>query len=149
MKVKVNLEIEGRKDRIWEVITDIEHSKDFISGIQKTEILERPSEGIIGLKWKETRRIYNQQATEIMWITDAVQNKSYTTRAESHGSVYISHFEIMDKVEKCLLDMSFEGQPNSFFAKISSLIFGKMMMKSTEKALLKDLQDIKTFVEES
>lgn len=43
MKVKVNLEIEGRKERIWEVIKDIEHSKDFISGIQKTEILERPS----------------------------------------------------------------------------------------------------------
>lgn len=149
MKTKVTMEIKGGKEKIWKAITDIQHAENILSGIQKTEIIEQPSEGIIGLKWKETRRIFNQEATETMWITDAVENESYTTRAESHGMVYISHFDIIDKGEKCLLEMSFEGQPSTFLAKISALVFAKMMMKSTKKELLKDLKDIKAFVEQS
>lgn len=147
MKVSVEIEIQGTKEAIWRAITDIEHSDQMISGIHKIEVLENPEDGFIGFKWRETRIMFGKEATEVMWVTDAEENKSYRTRAESHGAIYISTFDIQEKGDSCMLRMGFESQAVSFFGKLMGGVFGGMMKKATEKDLLKDLEDIKLFVE--
>ena len=77
--------ISAPKQAVWKVITALENGAETISGIEQIEILEQPENGLVGLKWRETRTLFGKTATEIMWITDAVDNDFYTTRAESHG----------------------------------------------------------------
>ncbi len=72
MKLKVEITINGTKEQIWKVITDIEGSVETISAIEKIEILEQPESGVLGLKWEETRTMFGKSATEVMWITPDV-----------------------------------------------------------------------------
>ena len=85
MKINVDIVINGSNEKVWEVIADIEHSPEVISGIEQVEVLEKPADGLVGLKWKETRTMFGKTATEVMWITDVEEGTSYSTRAESHG----------------------------------------------------------------
>ena len=147
MKVSVEVEIQGTKEAIWKATTDIEHSHQMISGIHKIEVLEKPETGFIGFKWRETRTMFGKEATEVMWVTEAEENIGYKTRAESHGAIYISSFTIEEKDDHCLLTMGFESQAVSLVGKLMDGLFGKMMGKSTEKELRKDLEEIKRFIE--
>lgn len=147
MNVEVLVEIDGTKEDIWRVITDIENSVDTISGIEKVEVLEKPATGIVGLKWRETRTLFGNTATEVMWITEANENQSYKTRAESHGAVYVTTLVITEGDEGVHLGMNFEGTPQTFGARMMSALTGPMFKGATEKALLQDLMDIKAKVE--
>jgi hypothetical protein len=91
--------------------------------------------------------MFGRTATEVMWITDAVENQSYKTRAESHGAIYVATLEISDKGENVGLSMNFEGTPQTFGAKLMSALTSGMFKKATEEALMKDLIDIKAKVE--
>ena len=147
MNTEVQVEINGTREDVWKVITDIEYSVNTINGIEKIEVLEKPADGIVGLKWRETRTMFGRTATEVMWITDAVENKSYKTRAESHGAVYITTFDLSEEDEKVHLTMNFKGVPQTFGAKIMAALTSGMIKKSTEEALMNDLMDIKAKVE--
>ena len=147
MNVEVQVDISGIKEDVWKVITDIENSTDTIRGIKRIEVLEKPADSFVGLKWRETRTMFGKTATEVMWITDAVENQSYKTRAESHGAVYVTTLEVADAGENVRLSMNFEGTPQTFGAKLMSALMGGMMKKSTEEALMQDLMDIKAKVE--
>lgn len=50
MIVKVQIAINGSREAIWRVVTDIENASEAISGIEKIEILEQPKNGLVGLK---------------------------------------------------------------------------------------------------
>jgi len=147
MKVEVQVEINGTKEDVWKVITDIENSTDTIRGIEKIEVLEKPTDSFVGLKWRETRTMFGRTATEVMWITDAIENQSYKTRAESHGAVYVTTLKITDAGKNVRLSMNFEGTPQTFGAKIMSALTSGMAKKATEEALMHDLMDIKAKVE--
>lgn len=149
MKVSVEVKIQGTKEDIWKATTDIENSHQMISGIHKIEVLDKPETGLIGFKWRETRTMFGKEATEVMWVTEAEENKGYKTRAESHGAIYISSFTIEERDDHCLLAMGFEIQAVSLMGKLMNGVFGKMMAKSTEKELLKDLEDIKRYIEKN
>ncbi len=147
MKIKAEVAINGTKEDVWRAITDIEGSVEMISAIESIEVLEKPGSGIVGLKWRETRTMFGQQATEEMWITDAKENEYYQTRAENHGAVYISRIDLEEAGDKTLLTMGFEGEPQGFGAKVMAFLTGFMFKGATEKALKQDLIDIKTAVE--
>ncbi len=147
MKVSVAVKIEGTKESIYQAITDIEHSVERIVGILKIEVLEKPESGFVGFKWRETRIMFGKEATEVMWVTDAEENKGYRTRAESHGAVYISSFDIEEQGEACILTMGFESEAVGIGGRVMDKVFGTMMKGATEKDLKKDLEDIKRYVE--
>jgi carbon monoxide dehydrogenase subunit G len=147
METSVSILINKSSEQVWQAVTDIENCQQFIQGINEIEILNNPEDTLIGFKWKETRTMYGKAATEIMWITDYKENKFYLTRAESHGSVYTSKVSLMQVANQCKLSMSFSGKAVSLFAKIMSALMGNMMVKSVNKALQKDLEDIKNYVE--
>lgn len=149
MLANVSIKINSTKEKIWEVITNIENSTQNIRAIEKIVVIDKPKDGFVGFKWKETRTMFGKEATEIMWVTGAETNRYYETRAESHGSVYISKLSIEERDKNCVLSMGFEGIPQSVMSKLMGAVFGGMMKKSIEKALLTDLVDIKNAVEKS
>jgi uncharacterized membrane protein len=149
MEVRAQVCIDATKEKVWQVITDIEGSERTIEAIERIEILERPASGLIGLKWRETRTMFRKTAREVMWITDVKENDYYQTRAESRGAVYVSRLQIEEQEGRTYLTMAFEGQAQSLTAKIVSLATGFLFKSATQKALQKDLEDIKAAVEKS
>jgi hypothetical protein len=143
MKLTVQMPVDASKEAIWKVISNIKNAEKTITGIEKVEVLEEPKEGLVGLKWRETRTLFGKTATEVMWITEAKENSHYKTRAESHGSIYITEVGIVEENGKNHIRMEFNGQPQSFGAKIMGAMLGSMMKNATKKALMKDLEDIK------
>ena len=146
MKIQVSIAINNSKENVWKVITDIEGSVNNIKGIEKIEILEKNENEFIGLKWRETRTMFGQTATEVMWITEAVDNEYYRTRAESHGAIYKTELRLTKNGESTDLILSFDAELITFKAKLMS-IMGFLFIGATRKALKEDLEDIKIAVE--
>lgn len=147
MNIEVSTRIRAPREKVWKAVTDIENAVNTISAIEKIVVLERPSDGIVGLKWRETRKLFGKTAEETMWITDARDNESYTTRAESHGSVYTTIVSLGDAGGSTELSMRFGAEPVTPGAKIMWALTGFLFKGATAKALMQDLEDIKKAVE--
>jgi len=147
MTVEAQVTINGSKEAIWTAITNIENAADFISGIEKIEVLEKPANGLVGLRWRETRILFGKPATVEKSITDAAENEFYKTRAEEGGFVFLTTKRISESSGGTTLTESHESRPQSIKAKLSipMLFVFKGVIK---KALLQDLKDIKAAVEQ-
>jgi len=147
MIVEAQVTINGSRAATWAAITDIENAAEIISGIEKIEVLEKPANGLVGLRWRETRILFNEPATVEKWITDAVENEFYKTQAEDRGVLFITTMRISESSGGITLISSHDSQPQGFVARLMSLpmILFKGVVK---KALLEDLNDIKSTVEQ-
>jgi polyketide cyclase/dehydrase/lipid transport protein len=147
MIVEAQVTINGSKAAIWAAITDIENASETISGIENIEVLEKPANGLVGLKWRETRMLFGKPATAEKWITDAAENEFYKTRAEEQGFVYLSTMSISESGGGITLTSSHDSKPQSIVAKVLSIPMGLLFKSVAKKALLQDLNDIKSAVE--
>lgn len=147
MLVDVQVTIDGTKAAIWAAITDIEHAAEFISGIEKIEILDKPATGVVGLKWRETRMLFGKPATADKWITDAAENEYYSTRAESDGFIFLSTIRIAEGSGGTTLTSIHDSQPQTLATKIMSIPMSLFFKGVAKKALMQDLVDIKAAVE--
>lgn len=148
MTIIVSEEISAPRERIWNVITDIDTWADTIAGIVSIEVINRPATGIIGLKWKEKRVLFGKEAVETMWITAAESNSWYETRAENHGAIYSTRLSLDDSNDKVVLTMAFSAKPTTIASKLMSVI-GIMFNGTMRKMLQKDLTDIRRVAESS
>jgi len=146
MIVQAQVTINGSRAAIWAAITNIENASQTISGIENIEVLERPENGLVGLKWRETRTVFGKSATVEKWITDAAENEFYKTKAEDGGFVFLTTKRLSEGSGGITLAESHESTPQSIVAKLSipMLFLFKGVVK---KALLQDLNDIKAAVE--
>ncbi len=146
MIVEAHITINATKASVWAATTDIERFAEVLSGVEKIEVVHKPATGLVGLKWKETRILFGKPATVEKWITEAKENAFYTTRAEDSGFVFITTNRISGSDGSVTLSGIHETQPQGFVASLKALpmVFFKGMIK---KAILQDLNDIKTEVE--
>lgn len=147
MRMSADVVVRAPRSVVWAVVTDIPNAASTIEGIEKIEIIDRPASGLVGLKWRETRKMFGKEATEVMWITGASEASHYETRAESHGAVYTTRIGLEDAAGGTRLSMELAAAPQTFGAKVMGSIFGPFMKGSMRKALLKDLEDIKAAAE--
>jgi hypothetical protein len=148
MIVEAQVTINGSKAATWAAITNIANASEIISGIENIEVLEKPANGLVGLKWRETRMLFGKPATAEKWITDAAENEFYTTRAEDNGFVFISTMSISESSRGMTLTSSHETKPQGIVAKLQSIPMGLLFKGVAKKALLQDLNDIKSAVEQ-
>ena len=149
MNISVDIEIDKSLEVVWKTISNIENAEQMISAITALKMLEEPDDegSLVGLKWKETRKVFGKEAEETMWITDYQPLSYYTTRAENHGAVYKSKMSVKEMGEKTLLTMSFETEASSKMVKVISAVMGVFVKRAMVKMLDKDLHDIKDFIE--
>ena len=147
MIVEAQLTINGSKSAIWAAITDIENASEIISGIKNIEVLEKPANGLVGLRWRETRMLFGKPATVEKWITDAAENEFYKTRAEEDGFLFLTTVSLSESSGGITLTSSHDSKPQGIVARLRStpMFLFKGVVK---KALLKDLNDIKSAVEQ-
>jgi hypothetical protein len=147
MIVEAQVTINGSKAAIWAVITNIENASEIISGIENIEVLEKPANGLVGLRWRETRMYFGKPATVEKRITDAAENKFFRTRAESDGFEFLSSMSISESNGGVTLTSSHDSKPQGIVAKLKSIPM-PLFKGLVKKALLQDLNDIKSAVEQ-
>lgn len=147
MNILVETEIDKPKIYVWKAITDIENCSNMVTGIIALKVIHKPKVGLVGLKWTETRQMFGKDCDETMWITDAVDEHYYSTRAESHGAIYTSKLAVEENAGKTTLSMSFSSTSHSFFVRLMSSLMSVFIKKSMIKMVQADLEDIKNFVE--
>lgn len=146
MLVEAQVTIDGAKAAVWAAITDIEHAADILRGVEGIEILDRPADGLVGLRWRETRVLFGKPASAEKWITEAVENESYRTRAEDNGFVFLTTNRLAASGSGVVLTSTHESRPQSIAARLQSIPM--VLFKGTiRRALLDDLDDIRTAVE--
>ena len=148
MLVEVSVSIQGSAAAVWAAMIDIEHAADFIRGIEKIEIVDKPANGLVGLRWRETRILFGDSATVEKWITDATDNVCYKTRAESDGFIFLSTTSIAARDGGVTLSSVHDSQPQTLLRKLFAVPMMFLFQSVAKKALLKDLVDIKTYVEQ-
>lgn len=147
MIVEAQVTINGSKAAIWAAITNIANASETIRGIENIEVLEKPAIGLVGLRWRETRKLFGKSATVEKWITDAAENEFYKTRAESDGFVFLSTMSISESSGGMTLTSSHDSKPQGTVARVLSIPMGLLFKGVAKKALLQDLNDIKSAVE--
>ena len=147
MLVEAQVTINGSRAAVWAAITNIENASETISGIENIEVLEKPPNGLVGLKWRETRMLFGKPATAEKWITDAAENEFYKTRAEDRGFVFLSTISISESSGRITLTSSHDSKPQGIVARLLSIPMGILFKGVAKKALLQDLNDTKAAVE--
>ncbi|HTK77672.1 MAG TPA: SRPBCC family protein [Gemmataceae bacterium] len=146
MIVEAQVTVNGSRAAVWAAITNIENAAAIISGIQKIEIVDKPANGLVGLRWRETRMLFGKPATVEKWITDAAENKFYKTHAEDSGFIFLTTMSLSESSGGFTLTSSHETRPQGIVARLKSapMFLFKGVIK---KAILQDLNDIKSAVE--
>ena len=146
MTIAVSEEINAPRERIWDLITDIDSWADTISGIVSIEVINRPEAGVVGLKWREKRVLFGKEAVETMWISAAEPNRWYETTAENHGAIYSTRMSLSESNDKVVLTMAFSAKPTTIAARLMS-VMSFMFNGTMRKMLQKDLADIRRAAE--
>ena len=147
MKVDAHIKILGDKSNVWKTITNIKDFPNVLSGVEKIDLLNQPSNGLVGLKWRETRMYFGKPSAIDKWVVDAVENEHYKTQAEMDGFIFLTSMTVSQVDDSTTLTSTHETKAEGFIAKLKSLpmIFFKGTLK---KAILKDLTEIKVAVEQ-
>jgi hypothetical protein len=148
MIVEAQVTINGSKAAVWAAITNIEHASEIISGIMNIEVVEKPANGLVGLRWRETRMLFGKPATAEKWITDAAENEFYKTRAEDGGFVFLTTKSISESSSGMTLTESHESKPQGLKATLMSIPMRLFFKGVIKKALMQDLNEMKAAVEQ-
>jgi len=148
MLVEAQVTINGSRAAIWAAIANIENAAETISGIEKIEVVEKPANGLVGLRWRETRMLFGKPATVEKWITDAAENEFYKTKAESDGFIFVTTKSLSESSGGVALTECHDSKPQTIVAKLMSVPMLFLFKGVVKKALLQDLNDIKAAVEQ-
>ena len=146
MKVHGQIVIKNSKENIWRAVTDIQSAAQVFKDIKSIEILEKPEQGFLGTRWKETREFMGKEATETMWITEVSDLQSYTSKAENSGCIYHSTIILEESENGVAVTKTFESTPVTWLAQLMAPLM-VLMGGTLKKCLLKDLDDLKTHIE--
>lgn len=149
MKVEATLAIRGTRAATWAALTDNEHAASILSGVEKIEIVDRPASGLVGLRWRETRRLFGDSATVEKWIAAATNGESFETRAEDGGFVFVTTTRIAAHAGGVTVTSAHDSRPQTFAAKLKTIPMSLFFRGMIRKFILQDLSDIKTAVERS
>jgi hypothetical protein len=147
MVVDAHVTVNGSGAATWAAMTDVENAATMLSGVEKIEIVEKPANGLVGLRWRETRMLFGKPATAEKWITEAVNEEFYKTRSESDGFVFLSTTSISEGDGGIRLTTSHASVPQTLVARVQAIMMGVLFKGVIRKALLQDLNDIKARVE--
>jgi carbon monoxide dehydrogenase subunit G len=141
--ISVSRRVAASADVVWSILVDLEASVDTISAIQSIENLSDGQQFGIGTRWRETRTMFGNQATEVMWVTDIDPGISYVVEAESNGARYTTVMKVLSRGDNASeLSMEFGAEPIGTIAKVMGATVGKLFENATRKALVQDLDDI-------
>ena len=145
MKVTASCDIQASQDKVFNAFTDLHTLPDKVKAIRKIELLT-PGDIGVGTRFKETRRMFGSEATEVMEITAFSPPSGLQEEARSSGMHYTSVWTFSEKQGVTTVTITFTGKAETMMARIMSLIFS-LMAGSMKKAFLADMKDLKDSLE--
>ena len=135
---------------VWSVLTDLEGTAELLQGVTAIERLSEDTGYQVGTRWRETRVMVGQEASEEMTVVEVEPQRRTVLHAESHGMKYISGFELrpvrdeLGEPGQTQLIMRFEGEPveHGLMQKLIMAATGPLGAAASKKAMRQDLQDI-------
>lgn len=129
----------------FSLFTDLRTADQRVSGIKKLEVL---TDGPIrkGTRFRETRVMFNREATEEMEIADFQPGRSYTVVCDSCGARWTSRFEFHPDSAGTRVSLDLRCEAISFFAKLMSPLAG-LFAKSVKKCIEQDMEDLRKAIE--
>ena len=145
-KINVCVEIDASAEAVFDVVANIENSHQHIEGIEKIEMLTDGDVGV-GTKWRETRVMMKRESTEEMEITSFERPSHYSVYCDSAGydMEWTMRVEALNEGSKLSLNMS--SKPRTIIGKIMTPVEWLMVAVWAKKCVVKDLDDIKAFIE--
>jgi carbon monoxide dehydrogenase subunit G len=135
--------IQASPEKVWSVITDIPGSAATLSGVDSVQLLTDGPYGE-GTRWKETRKMLGKSETVEMWVAEADRHRSTTVKAVQGGADYTTRFNLAPRDGGTELTLTFGAEviKPTVASRLLMLLFGRMGMAATRKALTKDLAEI-------
>ncbi|MFJ7075110.1 SRPBCC family protein [Streptomyces sp. NPDC098781] len=145
--VVVERKVAAGQGPVWEALTDLAGMERALSGVTRVEVLTDGAFGV-GTRWRETRRMFGKEATEEMWVTVCEPPERYVVEAESHGTHYVSEWQVRaDGPSASTVRMTFSAVASGGVAGLLAKILGGLGTRAVTKAIAKDLDDIARAVE--
>ncbi|MEU9732010.1 SRPBCC family protein [Streptomyces sp. NPDC048002] len=146
--VTVERRIAVPRETVWAALTDLVGMERVLSGVTKVEVLSDGAFGV-GTRWRETRRMFGKDATEEMWVTRCEAPEGYVVEAESHGSHYVSEWELRaDGPETTTVRMTFgASSTGGGIMNVLAKVMGPVGARAVRKAIEKDLDDVAAALE--
>lgn len=141
----VSHEVAAPPARVFEVFSDIDASPARIPAIVKIERLV-PGPTRVGTKWKETRKMFGQEATETFEIVAFDPGRSYAMGCNSCGMDMRMEFQFHPVPKGTRVDFRVACQPRSFLSRLMAPL-GAMMMGSMLKACRGDIEALGAIAE--
>lgn len=142
-KIVVEQQIKATPSAVWNVLTNLEEAKALLPGVTGIEHLAGPAYGV-GTRWRETRKMFGTEASEVMEVVAVDPERSTELIAESHGMRYTTGFEITPTATGCSLTMRFcgEQQRANFAQRLIGAITAPLGRAVTKRAMRQDLAAI-------
>lgn len=148
--VEVVKEIHASPEAVWRVITDLDAAPEVLRNIVAIERLE--GEGYtVGVRWRETRRMFGRNESEDMWVADIDEPRSTTVESRAGGALYTTQFSLepTDLGTRVTVTFGATTEDPGLAHRVMMRVFGKAAMKATSKALVEDLEDIAASAEKA
>lgn len=142
-KITIARIVAAPPETVWEVLTDLDHAAETLSGVTRVEVLTEGTYAV-GTRWRETRKMMGREETQEMYVTEVEAPASTTIEADAAGVHYVSTFTLTKRAAGTELAMTFAGdQPDpSGLQKLAWTIFGRLGLRMTRKVMARDLDDI-------
>ena len=138
--------IDAPAEKVFDLAADFPNAGERITAIKSIEMLTNGPVGV-GTRFKETRVVFRQQATEEMEVTAFDPPRGFALGCQSCGARYHTEFRFIPNGRGTEVRVTFQVHPLTFLAKAMSLVM-RPMMKMCIKETAKDLEDLKTCLEE-
>ena len=146
-ELSVSREVSVSPEALWELVTDLDRSPNVISAVTAVERLDDGIGFGVGTRWRETRLIFGNEATEVLEVTEIDPGRSYTVEAESLGAQYRSVISVDPAPGGSMITITFGAESTGTVSKVLAGTIGKLFEGGTRKALVKDLDDIAVVAE--
>ena len=140
-ELSVSRQVAAPRDRVWSVLTDIDRAPQVMEAIQSVERLDGDRFGV-GTRWRETRKVFGREATEVMEVTAVDPPVGYTVHADGPGTRYVSRFTLTEEGDGTRMTMTFGAQPTGLVGRVMNATVGRLAAGATRRAVAADLEDL-------
>ncbi|MDO5682549.1 MAG: SRPBCC family protein [Propionibacteriaceae bacterium] len=147
--VTVSSTIAAPRERVWEIITDLDQAKARVSAISE---IERLTEGpyATGTRWRETRTVFGRAESQELEVVEAIEPER-TVVASAAGAVrYVTTMDLAADPVGTLLTVTFDVElPEAAMTRMMARMMGPLGSMFTRKMLTKELDDIRAAATQS
>jgi uncharacterized membrane protein len=149
MAAEVRQRINAPLGRVWTVFTNLDRTRNLMSGIERAELLTSGEFGV-GSRWSETRFAPHRKATEELTVIECEPLRHYLVRTISDGAVFLARTEFFlcgpDRTE---VRMTFDSGQPGLFGRMMDAALGGIATRAMVSAMHRDLDDLARLCEHS